>query len=71
MNLNRLFIEALKLDMLPVIRKLVEAGVDARFYNDASLRWAAQHGRLETVKYLVSIGCDPRSSDDCALRWAA
>jgi ankyrin repeat protein len=71
MNLNRLFIEASKLGILPVVRQLVEAGANVRADNDYALRWAAEKGHLETVKYLVSVGANVRARDDWALRYAA
>jgi ankyrin repeat protein len=70
MNLNKLFIEAVKLGILPVIKQLVEAGSNVRIGDDCALRYTTVAGRLDIVKYLVSVGSNVRANDDGALRWA-
>ena len=65
-----LLIEAVKLGLLPVVRQLVESGVNPRGYNDYILKIASQKGQLDVVKYLISVGCDARIENGYAL-WLA
>jgi ankyrin repeat protein len=62
MNLNKLFLEAAKLNILPIMKLLVNIGIDPRQSKEQALIYAATKGHLETVKYLVSVGCDPGSN---------
>ena len=69
MNLENLFLQALQLESLPVVRKIVEAGYDPQC-NKYALRSAAGFSSLEIVQYLVSVGLDPRYDGDIALTYA-
>jgi ankyrin repeat protein len=67
--LENLFLEALRLELFSVVRKIVEAGYDPQ-YNKYALRSAAGYSSLEIVQYLVSVGLDPRYDGDIALIYA-
>ena len=54
MKLNRLFDEAVKLGILPVVKQLVSAGADVRADNDCALQWAVYNGNTAVVNYLES-----------------
>ena len=54
MDLNELFAEAVKLGILPVVKQLVEVGVDVRTNDDRALQWAAEKGHTAVVDYLES-----------------
>ena len=54
MDLNKLFIEAVKLGILPVAKQLVEAGANVRAYDDYALRYAAEKGHTAIADYLKS-----------------
>ena len=69
MNLENLFLQALKLESLPVMKQIVEAGYDPQC-NKYALQSAAGYSSLEIVQYLVSVGLDARYDGDIALIYA-
>lgn len=50
---------------------LLRLGADARYDDDAPLRWAATRGHTDIVRMLLDCGADIHAQGDFALRWAA
>jgi ankyrin repeat protein len=70
-NLKQLFREAVDRGMLPVVKYLIEAGVNPRIDDERALKIASVNGDIDIVRYLVDIrGCSMHTKDH-ALRLAA
>jgi len=39
-------------------------------FNNLTIRWASQSGKLKIVRYLVEIGCDPKADNNSAIKLA-
>ncbi|WP_082402873.1 ankyrin repeat domain-containing protein [Achromobacter xylosoxidans] len=70
-RLHEQLMDAVVVENLETVKRLVEQGADIHFLRDCILRWAAGNGQLEVVKFLVEQGADIHADDDLALRWAA
>ena len=64
-------------DLLPfstkhfnVLKFLIENGVDVHYYDDAAIKWASQHGYLDSVQYLINVGANIHVEDEEPLKLA-
>ena len=56
---------------LPIVKYLIEKGIDSPLNHENALKWAAQTGQLEIVKYLIEKNTDYHMYKDEALQAAA
>lgn len=56
---------------LPVLKTLIEQGVDIHADTEYALRGAANKGHIEVVRLLLAHNADVHADNDGALRWAA
>ena len=56
---------------LPLVRYLVEQGVNVTAQNNEAVIYASEKGHLSVVKYLTEHGADITAQNNLALRWAS
>ena len=67
-NINKDFIESVKIGNIRNINILIENGADIHADDDYAIRCSSRNGHIEVVKFLVENGADIHANNDFSLR---